>query len=85
MDEKDNQELYGTLLTKLVDTMDKASSKDCFFIVVALSRHLIDPQIIPSDLFYTLYLNTVQYIDQYSLSDLTYFLMLFSSPFVRKS
>lgn len=85
MDDRENQDHYGLLMKQLVKVMDKASSRDCFYIAVALSRNIIAFESIPTDMFYTLYLNTVQYIDQYNLSDLSYFLMLFSSPFVRKS
>ena len=84
MDQKDNQEIYKQILTKLVELMDKASSRDWFFIAVSLARNIIDFETIPTDLYYTLYLNTVQFIDQYNLSELSYFLLLFSSPSVRK-
>lgn len=85
MDDRDNQDLYKILLKRIVDNMDKAGSKDCFYMAVALSKNVIDPGVFPSDLYYTLYLNTVQYIDEYNLSDLSYFLMLFCTPFARKS
>ena len=84
MDQKNNQELYKLILQKLVELMDKASRIDWFYIAVALARNIIDFETIPTDLYYTLYLNTVQYIDQYNLSELSYFLLLFSAPSVRK-
>ena len=84
MDDRENQEFYSILLTKIVDIIDQASSKDCFFIAVALSKNIIAPGAFPKDLFYNLYLTTVQYIDQYNLSDLSYFLMLFCTPIASK-
>jgi hypothetical protein len=84
MDMKQNQELYSLIMKQLVECMDEAESRDCFYIAVALSRNMINPEAIPSDIFYMLYLNSVRYIEQYNLSDLSYFLLLFSNPYVRK-
>ncbi|CAI2366509.1 unnamed protein product [Moneuplotes crassus] len=80
MDSRDNQALYQTVLSKINDHIDTAESKDCFYIAVALSKNLIEPNRIPSDLLYNLYLTTVQFIEEYNLSDLSHFLILFCSP-----
>ncbi|CAI2366824.1 unnamed protein product [Moneuplotes crassus] len=80
MDDRNNQSLYKILLGKIVANMDNAKSQDLFFLAVALSKNIIDPSVFPKDLLSSMYLATVQYIDQYNLSDLSYFLMLFCTP-----
>ena len=84
MDNRDSQELYKKILKQIVSNMDGASSIDCFHIAVSLSKNVISFESIPQDLFYTLYLNSVRYIDDYNLSDLSYFFMLFSTPYVQE-
>jgi hypothetical protein len=84
MDDQTDQDQYRMLLKGVVDKMDKASSKDCFYIAVALSKNLIALPNIPTDMFYMLYLNATKYIEEYNLYDLSHFLLLFSHPEVRK-
>ena len=80
MDDRANQEFYSLILDRMLEYIGEASSRDCFFCAVALSKNIIHPESIPNDLYYTLYLKTVEYIEQYNLSDLSYFLMLFCTP-----
>lgn len=72
-------EFWKEFLNSILNKIDKASSKDTFYLAMALGRGKINPNIINSDLFYTLYLNASRHtlndeFDLYQLSQLSMFM-----------
>ena len=58
---------WAALLKQVLNKMDKAESKDTFYICMALDKEKINPSIIDSDIYYTLYLNASRYLKEYDL------------------
>lgn len=72
-------DFWKEFLNSTLNKIDKASPKDSFYLAMALGRGKINPAIIHSDLYYTLYLNTVRHtmkdeFDLYQLSQLSMFM-----------
>jgi hypothetical protein len=72
-------DFWKEFLNSTLNKIDKASPKDTFYLAMALGRGKINPAIINSDLYYTLYLNTARHtmkdeFDLYQLSQLSMFM-----------
>lgn len=72
-------QFWKEFLESILNKIDKASSKDTFYLCMALGRGKINPTVINSDLFYTLYLNVSRHsmkdeFDLYQLSQLSMFM-----------
>jgi hypothetical protein len=48
--------MWSELLTSMLKKMDRADAKDAFYISMALGRGKIRPELIVSDIYYTLYM-----------------------------
>ena len=55
---KIQDDFWKQFLDSSLNKIDKASAKDTFYLAMALGRGKINPTVINSDLYYTLYLNT---------------------------
>jgi hypothetical protein len=81
-------DFWKEFLNSTLNKIDKASSKDTFYLAMALGRGKINPALINSDLYYTLYLNTAKHtindeFDLYQLSQLSMFMCNpHASPYV---
>jgi hypothetical protein len=81
-------DFWREFLNSTLNKIDKASSKDTFYLAMALGRGKINPALINSDLYYTLYLNTARHtindeFDLYQLSQLSMFMCNpYASPYV---
>lgn len=79
---------WKDFLSSILNKIDKASAKDTFYLAMALGRGKINPQLINSDLYYTLYLNTARHalkddFDLYQISQLSMFMCSpYASPYV---
>jgi len=73
---------YEEVVLAILQQSDKLESNGTFQTIVALSKQTIELNSIPNDLFYTLYLNVVKYIEEYNVYDLSQILNLFSHPAV---
>jgi hypothetical protein len=51
-------DFWKDFLTSILNKIDKASAKDTFYLSMALGIGKINPRVINSDVYYTLYLNT---------------------------
>jgi len=49
--------MWKEILNSILNKMDKADAKDTFYICMALGRGKINPELIKSDLYYTLFLS----------------------------
>jgi len=60
-------------LNSILNKIDKASPKDTFYLAMALGRGKINPAIINSDMYYTLYLNSARHTmkDEFDLYQLS--------------
>ena len=73
---------WKEFLQSVLNKIDKASPKDTFYLSMALGRGRINPRIINTDLYYTLYLNASRYTlkDEFDLYQLSQLSMFLSSP-----
>jgi hypothetical protein len=73
---------WKEFLNQILNKIDKASAKDTFYLSMALGRGRINPSIIKSDLYYTIYLNTSRHAlkDEFDLYQLSQLSMFLSSP-----
>ena len=62
--------------------MDKASAKDTFYLAMALGRGKINPAIVNTDIYYTLFLNVTRHYmkDDFDLYQLSQLAMFMCSP-----
>jgi hypothetical protein len=60
-------------LHSTLNKIDKASPKDTFYLAMALGRGKINPALINTDLYYTLYLNIARHTlkDEFDLYQLS--------------
>jgi len=72
------KDLLGAILNKI----DKAQAKDTFYLAMALGKGRINPAIINSDLYYTLYLNVTRHClaDEFDLYQISQLSMFMTSP-----
>jgi hypothetical protein len=81
-------DFWKEFLNSILNKIDKASPKDTFYLAMALGRGKINPALINSDLYYTLYLNSARHtmsdeFDLYQLSQLSMFMCNpYASPYV---
>ena len=59
--------MWSSLLEASLNKIDKAEPKDTFYLSMALGRGKINPDLIKSDIFYTLYLNMSRHINEFDL------------------
>ena len=59
--------MWKTLLDIILVKIEKAEAKDTFYTCMALGRAKISPDIIKSDIYYTLYLNAARHIKDFDL------------------
>jgi hypothetical protein len=59
--------MWSEILKSILNKMDKADAKDTFYISMALGRGKIRPELIVSDVYYTLYLNISRNIAELDL------------------
>ena len=62
---KISDDFWKQFLGSTLNKIDKASPKDTFYLAMALGKGKINPSLIHSDLYYTLYLN----ISRHTLKD----------------
>jgi hypothetical protein len=75
-------DFWKQFLNSILNKIDKASPKDTFYLAMALGRGKINPAIINTDLYYTLYLNTSRHTlnDEFDLYQLAQLSMFMCSP-----
>ena len=59
--------MWREMLTAILKKIEKAESKETYYICMALGRWRIPFELIESDIYYTLYLNICRHIGQYDL------------------
>lgn len=62
---------WKAILEVVLKKIDKAEPKDTFYLCMALDKGKINPKIIHSDIFYTLYLNASRHIHNFDLFQLS--------------
>ena len=62
-----SDDTWKTLLESALNKIDKADSKDTFYLCMALGRGKIKPELVKSDVYYTLYLNASRHLDKFDL------------------
>lgn len=75
-------DFWKDLLAAILNKIDKASAKDTFYLAMALGKGRINPKIINSDLYYTLYLNATRHClaDEFDLYQISQLSMFMTSP-----
>ncbi|TNV82727.1 hypothetical protein FGO68_gene13221 [Halteria grandinella] len=75
-------QFWKDFLSSILGKIDKASSKDTFYLSMALGRNRINPAIINTDLYYTIYLNASRHAvnDEFDLYQLSQLSMFMCSP-----
>ncbi|CDW74678.1 UNKNOWN [Stylonychia lemnae] len=73
-------QVWKDILDSILSKIDKAEVKDTFYICMALGGGRIIPQVINTDLYYTLYLNSVRHISEFDLYQLSQLSMFLASP-----
>jgi hypothetical protein len=73
------ENIWKDLLEGVLAKIDKADAKDTFYICMALGKGRINPQIIKSDIYYTLYLNAARHINDFDLFQLAQMSMFLCS------
>lgn len=68
------------MLESILAKIDKAESKDTFYICMALGGGRIKPSLIKSDIYYTLYLNVSRHLSSYDLYQIAQLSMFLCSP-----
>ncbi len=85
---KISDDFWKQFLASILNKIDKASPKDTFYLAMALGKGKINPGLIHSDLYYTIYLNVSRHtlkdeFDLYQLAQLSMFLCSpYASPYV---
>lgn len=79
---KIEDQFWKDFLSSTLEKIDKASSKDTFYLSMALGRNRINPAIINTDLYYTIYLNASRHAinDEFDLYQLSQLAMFMCSP-----
>lgn len=79
---KIQDQFWKDLLDSILNKIDKASSKDTFYLSMALGRGKISPSLINTDIYYTLYLNTSRHClkDEFDLYQVSQLAMFMCSP-----
>jgi len=69
---KINDDFWKQYLASILNKIDKASPKDTFYMAMALGKGKINPSLIHSDLYYTLYLSVTRHTlkDEFDLFQL---------------
>jgi len=62
-----NEEFIKALLQETTNKMEGADSKTTFYLCMALGKGQIDPKLVKSDLYYTLYLTASRQLDEFDL------------------
>lgn len=62
-----SDETWKQLLEVTLSKIDQADSKDTFYLCMALDKGTINPKLVKSDFYYTLYLNASRFINEYDL------------------
>lgn len=71
--------VWKDLLEAVLGKIDKADSKDTFYICMTLGKGKIKPSLIKSDIYYTIYLNTARFVQEFDLYQLSLISMFLSS------
>jgi hypothetical protein len=79
---KIQDDFWKQFLNSTLNKIDKASPKDTFYLAMALGRGKINPAVIHSDIYYTLYLNVSRHAlkDDFDLYQLAQLSMFMCSP-----
>ena len=59
--------MWSEILKSVLSKMEKADAKDTFYLSMALGRGKIPPELVVSDVYYSLYLNVSRNIAQLDL------------------
>ena len=72
--------MWKDIFDAVLEKIEKAEAKDAFYLCMALGTQRVDPSLVKSDIYYTLYLTVSKHISEYDLFQISQLSMFFSNP-----